>query len=287
MKILLKVEAIVMFICNNDDFEHYFSLEFGNRLIENYKELLNDYCLIILKPECLLTDRCKDVIPILQEDGFEIAYIVTKSLDQSQVFSLWKYGWQNASIPRVIMNYAIMSYYPCVIILLKSPPNISTPCEFLNEKKGRIYKNGYQKDSIRGRLNSINIFLNYIHVSDTLDDMIRELIILLSYNEFIDLCKNISKNVFFPLNNIILETQPYIKNLHISNPHKLFKEYIENFSLENSEKERYYKKELTLAYNNREISTDLFINLLKDGALIWNWETIIVFSNFIVTSDNS
>lgn len=262
------------------DFEYGFSKCFGNTLIKNYDDVLKEYCLTILKPESILTGKALEALKIYSEYGYHPIYIKIKTLSQEQILSLWKYDWIQPTILRVLMNCITMSWNNCAIVILKSDGKVKDACEFLSSKKGHSIINPNNENTIRARLKSLNIFLNYIHISDNTDDFIREIPILLDYNEIVELISVIKSGVLLSKNNVFKNLQPYIKNYVIESPTKLFREYID--MLQNKINVNHeLKEELESAYKNKKITYELFIKLLSSNAIEWNWETIIVFSQFI------
>lgn len=262
------------------DFEYNFSKCFGNTLIKNYETILKNYCLTVLKPECLLTGKATQALKIYAEYGYHPIYIKIKILSQEQIFSLWKYGWSQTTILRVLMNCITMGWNNCAIVVLKSKNNGNDACEFLNSKKGTSMINQNNSDTIRSKLNSLNIFLNYVHISDDTDDFIREIPILLDYNEIIELMSVIKSEKLLSkeeVNNIL---QPHIKNYVIESPTKLFRAYIDALPNRISVSEE-LKNELECAYRNKKISYELFIKLFNLNAIELNWTNIIIFSQFV------
>lgn len=267
----------------NIDFEYFFSNQFGLELFKDFPKILKSHCLVILKPECLLTNKVDKAIDILREYGFEPVYIKIKTLSQQQVFSLWKYGWENASTARILMNYIVMSYSPCAILLLKNHGDIlEDPCVFLNSKKGSSFPIESDHTSIRYKLGAVNNFLNYIHVSDSFADMIREMAILFDYNELLSLYKTLQNTATQSSEDYKAIVDPYIKNYTISDPYILFKNYVEDFS-NNNKNIRETQIALNKALSYKKIPNELFIDLLYNNLIIWDWNSIVFFSTYIET----
>lgn len=268
----------------NNDFEYYFSNEFGKMIHHNFPNILKNCALVILKPECLLTNRINVALRILKEYNFEPIYFKIKILSQQQVFSLWKYGWNEASLARILMNCIVMDFSPCVIIVLKNNlDSLKDPCEFLNLHKGKSCISKSDHVSIRYRLGAVNNFLNFIHISDSFDDMVRELALLYTYDEIIALFEALKNNITISMNCIQEEAMPYINNYVFSDPITLFKEYI--ISLSNKSTNRNIMEELHKAFEKKSISNELFISLISNNLIDWDWHSIILFSSFIETID--
>lgn len=272
----------------NNDFEYYFSNKFCNGIYSDFTKTLKNCALVILKPECLLTNKINEAIDILKEYDFEPVYLKIKTLSQQQVFSLWKYGWENATIARVLMNYVVMSFSPCVIIIVKNKSNsLKEPCEFLNSQKGNAYPTESDNVSIRYRLGAFNNFLNYIHISDSIYDMVREIAVLYDYIEMIELIEALKSNKFISLKLIQKEALPYIKNFVFPNPTNLFNEYISSFEDNHNDITKDIKKSHHESFERKSISNELFLSLMSNNLINWDWNNIVLFSSYIETIDKN
>lgn len=272
----------------NNDFEYYFSNKFSNEVYSDFSKALRKCALVILKPECLLTNKISEAIDILKEYDFDPIFFKIKTLSQQQVFSLWKYGWANATMARILMNYIVMSFSPCVIIIVKNKSSsLKEPCEFLNTQKGHSYPTESDNISIRYRLGAFNNFLNYIHISDSFNDMVREIAVLYDYKEMLELIEVLKSNRFISLKLIQKETLPYIKNLVFSNPATLFNEYISSFQDNLNDIAKDIKENLYKSLEQKSISNELFLSLMSNNLINWDWNNIVLFSSYIETVDKN
>lgn len=272
----------------NNDFEYYFSKKFNNEIYSDFTKTLKKCALVILKPECFLTNKINQAIDILKEYDFEPIYFKIKTLSQQQVFSLWKYGWANATIARVLMNYVVMSFSPCMVIIVKNKSDsLEEPCEFLNSQKGNSYPTESDSVSIRYRLGAFNNFLNFIHISDSFHDMVREIAVLYDYIETIELIEALKSNKFISLELIQKETLPHIKNFVFNNPTTLFNEYISSFQDGHNNITKDIKESLHKALKQKSISNELFLRLLSNNFINWDWNNIVLFSSYIETIDKN
>ena len=83
------------------------------------------------------------------------------------------------------------------IMILRDMNNINRDsCEYLNSLKGNSTDCAGNNEYIRGKLGTINNFLNFIHCADNTAEMIRELILLFDFKEIIELIRIIDNEVY-------------------------------------------------------------------------------------------
>ncbi len=266
-----------------NDFEYTLSKKICESLNINICKITSNYCLTILKPECLLTNKVQQTLNIYREYGYQPVYIKVKKLCEEQVLSLWKYGWGNATLSRIVMNYITMCWNYCAIIILKSANSLTDACEHLNSFKGPSVStaNNPTTNLIRSRLHSLNNFLNFVHISDCANDLLRELPILFAHNELIELGNIINQDLTLNEKEVQTILQPYISHYKIEDPDKLFRKYVNSVSQNNVYMTKQLAVALKSAYENKTISIDLLFELIDKKALYWSWETIVIFSQYI------
>lgn len=264
----------------DNDFEYKFSMELCKSFNIDISKIKSNYCLLILKPECLLTGSAIEALKLVGEHGYYPVYIKLKKLCEEQVLELWKYGWSNASVSRILLNYITMCFNNCAIVILKSDRPFKDACVKLNSFKGPPFPSQKENDNtIRYKLKSQNNFLNFIHISDCTDDFIRELVILLSHNEIIELSDILKNNQSISLNDAKKILGPYLKNYSIGSPDEHFKNFVNDYS---ADKTHSTDKIVNInnAYSSKKISKELFFELISENEIYWSWENIIMLSEY-------
>ena len=236
----------------------------------------------MLKPECLAMNKVNHAIQILLELGFEPIYIKIKKLSQTQAMSLWQHGWKNANIERIILNFKAATWSNSAIVILRDTKSIQEDsCMFLNNLKGSSVNSLSNSHTIRGRLGTINNYLNFIHCSDDYNEFVRELFILLDVTEFIELIDSVESNKIYTHEMISDMFRPYINKLIVGDLNSQFEthmNYLMSKTNKNIDNSLYQK--LEIACEERIISTDLFIKLLKTRRILWSWEELLIFTQF-------
>lgn len=256
------------------DFEFLFSNNILKKLNTNYLNILNKYALVLLKPECLALNMVEKVFDEFELLGFYPVYIKFKILSQNQVFSLWKYGWENADLTRIILNcFSICWNYSAIVILKNSDQKCNDSCKELNGyKKSSLNPIQY---SIRKNIGAINNYLNFIHVSDNTNEMIREIPILLNLDEIIKLIEEIQ--YLSPISvEEIKKINPVLENYSIDSLSDCVNNYID--SLNKVDFDKSIKDELIKSVVTKRISSKTFLNLFFEGKIPLTWNNILLFT---------
>lgn len=264
------------------DSQYIISKKLCNGLIGKREILFHNLALIMLKPECLAMNKVDDAIRILIELGFEPIYIKIKMLTQNQVISLWQHGWKNANTERIILNIAAATWNNSAIIILRDTKRThDDSCVLLNSLKGSSVNSSNNRYTIRGRLGTINNYLNFIHCSDNYDEFMRELFILLDVYEIIELIDSLESNNLYAPQKISDMFCSHTNVLKVGDINLLFQTYIDTLmSKTNKRIDNLLCQQLEIAYKKRLIPTDLFIELLKNKMISWSWEELLIFTQF-------
>lgn len=143
------------------DTQYIISKKLCNDIIGNCENLFHKLALVMLKPECLAMNKVDNAIRILIELGFEPIFIKIKRLTQNQVVSLWQHGWKNANTERIILNIVAATWNDSAVIILRDTKRThDDSCVLLNSLKGSSVNSSSNKHTIRGRLGTINNYLN-------------------------------------------------------------------------------------------------------------------------------
>ena len=264
------------------DIQYIISKKLCNDLIGGIENLSQKLALVMLKPECLAMNKVDNAIRILIELGFEPIFIRIKRLTQNQVVSLWQHGWKNANTARIILNIVAATWNNSAVIILRDTKRThEDSCVFLNSLKGSSINSLSNQHSIRGRLGTINNYLNFIHCSDNYNEFVREVFILLEISEIIEFLHSIeSKNVY--THEIISDIfRSHTNILKVGDINLRFNTYIDTLmSKKDTHINNLLHQQLEMAYKKRVIPTDLFIELLKEGMIQWTWEEILIFTQF-------
>ena len=269
-----------------NDFEYNFALKFGNTIANNFYMKFQKCALVILKPECLKMNKVYFAIDILKSLNYMPVYISTKKMSQAQALSLWKYDWDNATISRVLLNCVAACWSESAILIIKDMNNISRDsCEYLNSLKGSSINCHENKKFIRGKLETINNFLNFIHCADNNTEMIRELVILFNFNELVQIIELLNNDKYLSNDDIKYIFNNKIDNCEIKNIDACFNDYTSFYykNIQNEEEKSIYKQ-LKIAQSKKEISSNLFLEIYKRNKIIWSWDNLVLFTsitNFI------
>ena len=258
------------------DFEYTFSQLFCQSFGLNYPQCLNKFALCVLKPECLVLNRVHQALSEFKKLGYVPIFIRIKKLTQNQVFSLWKYGWEKADLTRIILNCVTMEWNnSAVLILQNDAPHCSDSCRKLNTQKDRdLNSEGY---SIRERLGAINKYINFIHISDNTEEMIRELPILLELDEIICLMHTIKSNKTLSVVELSDIFNPFIGNCRIESTEKCVNSFLRSIENQTSTKTFALLKESCVL---KRIPSNLFLKLYREGMIEWNWNNILLFTEY-------
>lgn len=265
-----------------NDFEYNFALKFGNTIANNFCLKFQKCALVILKPECLKMNKVYLAIDILKSLNYMPVYISIKKMSQNQALSLWKYDWTDATISRVLLNCVAAHWSESAILIMKDMNNISRDsCEYLNSLKGSSINYPENRNFIRGKLETINNFLNFIHCADNNTEMIRELLILFDFNELVQIIELLNNDKYLSNEDINYIFNNKIDNCEIKNIDAYFDDYI-NFYYKNiqNEEEKSIYKQLKTAQSKNEISSNLFLEIYKRNKIIWSWENLVLFTSF-------
>lgn len=269
-----------------NDFEYAFTIKFGNVITNDFYYKLQRYALVILKPECLKTNKAYFAINILKNLNYMPIYISLKTMSQIETISLWKNQWKEATIPRVLLNCVAANWGESAIMILRDMNNINRDsCEYLNSLKGNSTDCAGNNEYIRGKLGTINNFLNFIHCADNTAEMIRELILLFDFKEIIELIRIIDNEVYLSEKDIKKIFAGKLDNCKLGNIDNYFDSFLALFNNEsqNIEELNLYEQ-LQNAKLKQEISSDLFFSLYKNDKINWSWENLVLFTsltNFI------
>lgn len=267
---------------NMSDIQYIISKKLCNDLVSENQNLFYKLALVMLKPECLAMNKVDNAIQILIELGFEPVFIKIKRLTQNQVVSLWQHGWKKANTERIILNIMAATWNDSAVIILRDTKRThEDSCVFLNSLKGSSINSSSNKQSIRGRLGTINNYLNFIHCSDNYNEFVREVFILLEISEIIELLHSIESNNVYTHEIISDMFRSYTNVLKVGDINLRFNTYINTLMQnKNTQINNLLHQQLEMAYKKRVIPTNLFIELLKEGMIQWTWEEILIFTSF-------
>lgn len=247
-----------------------------------YKKELHKYGLMLIKPEALIMGKVSEIFSILHDAGYELIYFVQKNIGATRTSEMWKYSWLNSSLEHILLNQKLFSVCDSVILILRSQ-NIGakSACEMLTDLKGPALESKRKPYQIRWKIRPINYVLNYVHTSDDCNDFLREMGILLDWDELIQVFEAIISNriVSYP---IIEKPSLPIQDYTLANWLHNICDRMEVSSLSIPDQKYIMKKiQKLLDYTGQKISIN-FLRILCQYELIeWNFETILVLSNNI------
>lgn len=248
-----------------------------------YNEELVKYGLVLVKPEALITGKTKEIFSILQAEGYELIYYVRKNIGAVQTSEMWKFSWSNSSMEHILINQKLFSMCDSLILILRSKClRGKSTCEMLTKLKGPAFESKREPYQIRWKIKPINYVLNYVHTSDDSSDFLREIGILLDWDELIQAFEAMVSNHIKSYPSIegktILPSQGYtlIKWLN--------KIYYKTEILNIPAPDKIYIRENIQTLKNstcQKITLNFLCVLRKYNLIQWDFETIVIVSSNI------
>ncbi len=267
------------------DFYYEMSISCALEILQdNVLSCLSNIALLIIKPDAEAMGRVPLIIQLLSSSGYEIVYMRELHITHTQTTELWKYQWSAASVDRIIVNEKLMEMGHSFLLILKNrqyAASIKHPLSaFLTKQKGSADGELRSAQHFRSILKPLNIILNYIHTADEPADVVRELGILLSSDELLNMYKEIFYEGTTPYTAILAKIQDY-KMADTDNPGKLLLSLWRGtnkgaLSPDQIALERHF-------YDASQGKCNLDLRLLLSAGIInqWTWEWIIAVSFFI------
>lgn len=247
-----------------------------------YKNELHKYGLVLIKPEAVIMGKASEIFSILHAEGYELAYFSRKTIDAMRVAEMWKFSWQHSSLEQILVNQKLFSMCESFILILRTQhPFKKSACEMLTELKGSAFESERKPYQIRWKIKPINYILSNLHTSDDCIDFLREIGILLNWNELIQAFEVMAFNnvIAYP----IVEKPPMLKsNYTLDNwcDNICAKMKVSNISP--SDKSYIVKNIQSLKkHAEHKITLNLLLILCRYELFEWNFETIVMLSNHI------
>lgn len=253
---------------------------------DQWEQKLNKFGLLLIKPEAIMMNKVKDILNIVTKSNFEIIYYSHKKLTEAQVFEMWKFGWKDASIERILINQKLFSICNSIILVLRyeKVSNFSA-CEIATDLKGPSLPDKRKPYQIRSQIEPLNYILNYVHTSDETADYLRELGILFEWNELIHIWDIMNSQRRIPL--LLTEEKLFKKqNFSFILWLKEIRTFIRKGSIPFSIK-TCIQNELSIIEKNPnyKISLKLIQALCQYNIITWDFKTIVIVSNNIKYMD--
>lgn len=261
------------------------------RIVKNMAEIywsnqyiseLHKYGLMLVKPEAILLRKTSTIFSILQSLDYELVYFLFKKIGSTDISEMWKYSWVNSSLERIFVNQKLFSTYKSLILILRIRTlNEKSTCELLTDLKGSVNEFERKSYQIREKIKPINYILNYIHTSDDQYDFLRELGILLDWEELVQVFDAITSNCIIPYPNV---NELYFSKLDFTLDNWLKNIYTNmKYSTTSPSDRKYIIDNIQILKSNheRKITLDFLYVLYRNQLIHWDFETIVVISNHI------
>lgn len=249
---------------------------------DQYKKELHKYGLMLIKPEALIMGKTPEIFSILHATGYELIYFVRKNIDATRTSEMWKFSWLNSSLERILVNQKLFSVYDSLILILRSQNfGAKSACEMLTDLKGSAFESKRKPHQIRWKIRPINYILNYIHTSDDSNDFLREIGILLDWDELIQVFEAIASNhiISYPT---IEKSASLKQDYTLSNWLNNIYDKIEISNLSTPDKNYIMKNiQILKSYTGQKITLNFLRVLCQYELIKWDFETIVVLSNNI------
>lgn len=247
-----------------------------------YMSELQRYGLLLIKPETILLGKTQSIFSILRASEYELVYFLYKKICPTCISEMWRFSWVNSSLERIFVNQKLLSTYKSLILILRTRVlGKKTTCELLTDLKGSANEGERKPYQIREKIKPINYILNYVHTSDDQYDFLRELGILLDWEELIQAFDAMTSNCIIPYPNT---DEVYFSRFNFSLDNWLKKIYANMESSLISLSDRKYIinniKNLKNSYNPKITLNFLYV-LIRNKLICWDFETIVIISNNI------
>lgn len=247
-----------------------------------YEKELCSYGLMLIRPEAVMMGKASEIFSILQAEGYDLIYIVRKKIDALQVTEMWKFSWLNSSLEQILINQKLFSLSDSFVLILRAQhPIRKSACEMLTELKGSAFESKRKPYQIRWKIKPINYILSDLHTSDGNNDFLREIAILLDWNELIQAFEDMASNHTIPYPTI--EELPLLKpDYTLDNWCKNIYAKIKVSNIPPSDR-IYIMKNLHILKKHIEhkITLNFLLILCRYGLMEWNFETLVMLSNHI------
>lgn len=282
---------MVDFINNDNEKNFLYDKEISYRMVCNmvkmywpnqYKKELCKYGLMLIKPEAIITGKAPEIIDILRTTGYELIYYVQKNIGSVRASEMWKFSWLHSSLENILINQKLFSICDSLILILRAQ-NLENKsvAAMLTDLKGSALEAQRKPHQIRYKLRPINYVLNYVHTSDDTSDFLREIGILLDWDELNQAFDTIVSNQVIPYPSIKVSALPK-HNYTLDNWLNNIYNKIENSNIFTSDKKYIINNIKMFKKNTSHKITLNFLCILCHYDLIeWNFETIVVLSNNI------
>lgn len=251
-----------------------------------YKKELHRYGLVLIKPEAIITGKTSELFSILQSAEYELIYFVQKSIDFIHTAEMWKFSWVHASLEHILVNQKLFSVYDSLILILRAQNFcINSACEMLTDLKGSAFEFKRKSYQIRSKIKPINYLLNYVHTSDDTNDFLREIGILLDWDEVNQAFAAMISNHVIPypcIDEVALPEQDYTLDNWLNNIYAK----MENLNISKLDK-KYIKKNIRILkkHTGQKITLNFLRVLCQFELIEWTFSTIVVLSNNINYSE--
>ena len=247
-----------------------------------YKEKLRKYGLMIIKPEAIIMGKASEIFSILHSSGYELIYFVRKKIDALRTSEMWKFSWVNSSLEHILVNQKLFSTYDSLILILcLQSSNSKSACQMLTDLKGSAFKSEREPHQIRWKIRPINYMLNYVHTSDDSNDFMREIGILLDWEELLQVFKAIASNhtIAYPsIDKPVVPKHDYTLTNWLNN----ICDRLKISELSTPDKDYIMKKiQILKKYTGEKITLNFLRVLCQYELIQWNFETIVIISNNI------
>lgn len=269
------------------------SFRIANKVLTNDISILSSYALMIVKPETIVFQKLGILLKLIKMNDFIIIYCKKENINGAQIISLWEWSWDNATIERILLNQKLFELSYSLVLILKYVGNKNCiASEYLTFLKGSSNIEIREKGSFRDILKSSNFLINFIHTSDDVENFIREIGVLFSSDEIMDIYTLIlndyeKQNTAQPksicrLLKTIKNDSLKANNKFIFNGEKDFYDFLENIKNKINIGDHYINHLLSKAQNNKVISNDLLWFLINNKLIEWNIKSLSVLTLYAI-----
>lgn len=275
--------------------DQYFHLSHqvgANILKDKLYEVLQNHALILIKPESIYLEKVELVLKLVEDYGYEPVFFSFKRITDIKCLELWKYQWPGASFLRMLVSQKLMSISDSLVVILKAPKSLNEWASTAFSKlKGSAIESERKAYHIRTVLKPINRMLNYIHASDEPSDVMRELGVLFSWDELINIYTTLQSGKKCSFHEIAAGNKAgaatLAKEINPYNEIQTFKTSLITLNgiYKGGENLEIYKKVIKklddVIKGEDYLDFSFFENLSNLGILTWSWQLVIIATTFI------
>lgn len=205
----------------NEDPYFFESLSyFSNKLDqESFNYFISKFASIIIKPESFFEGKGTEIVNYYKDNDFIPVYYKFLDINKYMLRAIWMYQLNAATLDRLNLLDEWSNQSKMLHILLLCTKDILTPATVeVTNLRGSSNIDKHKPHELRSQLGQVIPMINYLHSADEPADMIRDIGILYSKKDILNLISLINEptNVLTRITSSILEYTAYLGYQNLS-----------------------------------------------------------------------